>query len=61
MSQADLPRSRPAAAADEAGVAYRVVGRAKRPLCDQGRVRGQEAADAVDLRHLQRLLRRHGG
>src|SRR5690606_15736066 len=55
MGQRRLPRSRSAAAADEARGRDRVVRRAERPLADQPAA-GCDAGDRLDARDLDRLL-----
>ena len=59
VGQADLAGARPGPAADQPGVADGVVGRAKGAVQDEGRVRGQQPGDAIDLGHPQCLLDRH--
>ncbi len=58
VRQADLAGARPAPAADQPGVADGVVRRAEGAAAHQRRPGGQQAADRVDLRHLQRLRER---
>jgi hypothetical protein len=60
VGQTNLARAGPAAAADEADVADRVVGRAERARLDQRRAARQPAADAIDLRDLDGLVLAHG-
>jgi hypothetical protein len=58
VRQAHLSRARNRAAADEAGIGDRMVGRAERPGRHQSGVGGQQAGDGVDLGTLPRLLER---
>ena len=56
MGQGNFTRPRPGPAADQAGVADRMVRRAKRPCADERRVRGQQTGHGIDLGHLQRFI-----
>ena len=59
--RADLAGFGPVAAADQPGVGDGVVRGAERALPDQGRIRRQQAADAVYLGDLQGFVVGHGG
>jgi hypothetical protein len=61
VGQADLAGAGPRAAADQPGVADRMVGRAEGAMPDEGGIGGQQPCDAIDLGHLQRLFDRHHG
>jgi hypothetical protein len=59
MREADLARPGLSATADEPRVTDRMVRRAKRSLRDERRLGWENAGDAIDFRHVERLLRRH--
>ena len=61
VAEADLARLGKMPAAHQPGVGDGVVGRAERALPDQRRIRGQQAADAVNLGDLQGFIVGHGG
>ena len=56
VRERDFTRGRIDVAAEQAGVARRVMRRAKRPARDQRLARREQADDAVDLRRFQRLV-----
>ena len=57
VGEAEFARPRQSPAADQAGVADRVVGRAEGAVLHQRQFGRQQASDAVDGGHFQRLLR----
>ena len=60
VAERDLARARVGAAAHQPRVGDGVVGRAEGALAQQARAGRQQPGHAVDARHLQRLVVRHG-